>query len=128
MGLRFHAKAPVVIPSDDPGVVVENAEKPVDLLLDVECRAHDMGLEQRVDLLGPACLVVLVIDESSENLVRAVLRPGLRQALQFCVRRCVGGKAKSPPSRSDLRAPVVRLDRMHLVEVKREQSGLANLL
>ena len=128
MGLRLHAKAPVVIPSDDPGVVVEDAEKPVDLLLDVERRAHDVGLEQRVDLLGPPGLVVLVIDECSENLVRAVLRPGLRQALQFCVRRCVGGKTQPLPDRSDLWAPVVRLDRVHLVEVEREQPGLADLL
>ena len=43
--LGLHAQAPIVVPCDDSGVVMEHAQKPIDLLLDIEGRSHDVGFE-----------------------------------------------------------------------------------
>ncbi len=49
MGLGLHAYAPLVVPSDDPRIVVEDRQKPVNLLLHVVCGLHDVRFEQRID-------------------------------------------------------------------------------
>ena len=128
MGLCLHAKAPVVIPCYDARVVVENAQKPIDLFLDIKRRAHDVGLEQGIYGRGLAGLVVLVINPSCEYLVRAVLRPSLCEALELGVSGGGCGKAQTIPRLPNPRISIVGLDGVHLVQVQRQQAGLADLL
>ena len=81
VGLHLHDQVPVVVEGDDPGVVVEHRAQPVNLLRNLLGRRHDVAPEEIPD--GRTCSVfVLILDRALEDLVLAVLRPGLRQGPQ----------------------------------------------
>ena len=62
MGFRFHAHAPLIVPSNDAGVVVEHREKPVDLVLHVMRWLHDVRFEEGIDDRVFARLFINVMD------------------------------------------------------------------
>ena len=125
--LHLHAQAPVVIPGDDSGIVVEHAQQPVDLLGDIEGGLHDVRLEQRINRRILAGLRILVVDQCCERLVLAVLRPGLRQTLQFHIRGGLGRQALFLSQGSHPKVAILRLDGLHLSEVECQQARFADV-
>ena len=49
VGFSLHAHAPRIVPCDHSGVVVKHRKKPINLLLHVVCRFHDVGFEDGID-------------------------------------------------------------------------------
>ena len=83
VGLHLEAQERLPVERDDAGVVVEDrAQEPAPAGEPLGGRA-DVRLEQRVDRLLPAALAVA--DRRVEDLVLAVLRPGLGDHLQLDV-------------------------------------------
>ncbi len=132
MGLDLVDQVDLVVEGDHAGVVVEHRDQPgaavalpqpaVDLL----GQAADVGGEQRADGLGRA-VALAVGDRGVEDLVLAVLAPGLGQALELDVG---GGAAEAGGAAARCRgggAEVVA-DGGHLGERQRQQSLAADPL
>src|SRR5262249_7593817 len=100
----------VVVEGDDAGVVAEDREAPV--ALERARRGEDRLLQQV--LVGARRAVAGHGDRAGQRLVLAVLRPGLRQRLELDV----GWVAALLPEEG--------LDRLHLLEVEREQAVTAD--
>ena len=66
------------------------------------------------------------MDPSCEYLVGAMFRPSLREAFQFCVCWGRGGEAKLLPSSPYILIPVVRLYRLHFLQIQCEKALFAN--
>jgi len=101
VGLHLEDEAVVVVEADDAGVVHEDGEAEITggagaaFGADPFRRPLDVGLEEGVDLGDPAGPVVIG-DAAVEDLVLAVLRPGLGQALQLRVGDPGGGGEADP--------------------------------
>src|SRR6185369_7077355 len=117
VGLNLEDQRVGIVEPDDPGVVLEYGEAEIarsELFPDILRGPLDEGLEKGFYLLF-AAVFVLVLHGSGEDLVLAVLRPGLCQALQLHI-----GRFRSESDRSsgfqNLRIPVVGLDDLHLLQ------------
>ena len=84
MRLNFHDQVPLVVEFNDPSIVVEDGEQPIDLLANLLGGTDDIALEETADGRVASGLIV-VVDRTVKNFVFAVLRPGLCQHFQFYV-------------------------------------------
>ncbi|KAF5037391.1 hypothetical protein DSECCO2_565120 [anaerobic digester metagenome] len=122
VGLDLDADVHVVAEADDAGVVLEHGQAEIVLahaLAKLLRAALDEGLVEAVDLGRGAVLAVLVGDAGAEDLVLAVLGPGLGQAFELGVRGR-GGQALGLAVGDDLGAGVVVPDAAHLFEAQRQ--------
>ena len=101
---------------------MEDRQQPRHLLLHVKGGAHDVGLEQRIDLGVLAGDLVSMMDVRGEDLVLAMLAPRLRKALQFHVRGCMRRQTERGARGLHLWVPVVVPDGLHFLEVQGEQA------
>ena len=92
--LRLEAQQRPVIEPDHPGIVAENRLQEPGTVVQLRGRTTDIGVEQGHDTLGPA--VLAVIDDGVEDLVLAVLGPGLRQHLELHVGERLADPAFAP--------------------------------
>src|SRR6185369_5601423 len=102
-----------------PGVVLENGEAEVarpELFPDILRGPLDEGLEKGFYLLFPA-VFVLILHRSGEDLVLAVLRPGLGQAFELDIGRS-GAESGSSSGFKNLWIAVVSLNDLHLFQGK----------
>ena len=103
--LDLEADVVLVVEADDPGIVLEDRDAPG--LVEFVRHPGDGGLQQIVD-----GLFAVVLDDSPEGLVHAVLGPRLGQGLEFDVRRLAAQRL------------VVLLNGLHLRQ-RQEQVRLA---
>ena len=113
-----------LVEADDARVVAKDRNQPVDVVPNFFRRVLDIRLEQRVDPLLAAVLVH-VADAPRENLVLAVLRPGLGDALDLDVGRLFR-QAERGARLPDVRSRKVVADRAHLLEAERQNSIAAD--
>ena len=88
VGLHLEDHVPVGIEADHPGIVLEHRQAPVVLthvLADLFGNIADIGVKQADDAGGGTGFRILIGDVAVEDLVLAVLGPGLGQDLQFHV-------------------------------------------
>ena len=128
--VRFHLEheQPVPVHPHHARVVAEHLHQPVvagrfQAPRDVFRAGADVGLEQRIDRFLAAGFPVHEMDQGVEFLVLAVLGPGLRHDFQFGVRR-FRRQAGRAAARLDLRLAEMRLHRLHLRPIQREQALL----
>ena len=122
VGLDLDADVHVFAEADHARVVLEDGQAEVVLahaFAQLPGAALDEGLVEAVDLGRGAVLAVLVTDAGAEDLVLAVLGPGLGQAFEFRVRGR-GGQALGLAVGDDLGAGVVVLDAAHLLQAERQ--------
>ena len=126
VGFDLEDQAVGVIEGHDPRIVVEHRDQPGSSLAFTNRPVHrfgralDVGTEERADLLvGPA--LFLVPDDRVEDLVLAVLAPGLGQAFQFHVGR-VRVQACVAAGRVLALTDEIVADRLHLRQREREQA------
>ena len=126
--VRFHLvdQMQPVVELHDAGVVGEDRNQPVDGLGNLVGGGLHIGFVERVDHLLLAGLLVAVVDGSGKDLVRAVLRPGLGDALQLHIGRPFG-QAQLRAVRLHIPAQVVAADGAHLVERQRKDAVGRNL-
>jgi hypothetical protein len=124
VGLHLVHQVPAVVEADHPGIVVEHRDEETHPAADLLRGAPDAGVEEGMDRL-PGTARLLVADDGVEDLVLAVLGPGLGQHLQLRVR---GFRAQTHPL--PLAGAVLEVipDRAHLLQVQGEQSFRADAL
>ena len=62
VGFGFHAYAPRVVPSDHTGIVMKNREQPVNVVLHVVSRVHDVCFEQGINDRVFSCFRIDMVD------------------------------------------------------------------
>ena len=90
VGLRLEAQQRFGVELDDPGIVVEHRTQEAVAWIDLAGGGADTAVEQGADGLDPA--VLAVFDGGVEDLVLAVLGPGLGEHLQLDI----GGGVTEP--------------------------------
>ena len=90
VGFHLVDEMDIFIEFHDAGVVGKDRNKPVDRFGNLVGGGFDVGFVERVNDLLFAGFLVLVVDGSGKNLVRAVLAPGLGDAFELDVGRPFG--------------------------------------
>ena len=117
MSFNLEDQAPVIVKLDDSGVIFENREADIVLaprFTNISRHLHDVALEERVDDFLVA-LLILVLNARGEDLVLAVLAPGLGQRFEFYISRH-SAKPESLARSDHIILAEVELDRQHLLK------------
>ena len=127
VGFHLEDEVPVFVEADDSRIVDENGEAPVGdahSLPDQPGRTLDVCGEERVDFPGQA-FAVIVGDPGVEDLVLAVLRPGLGEAFEFRVGDFCPQTDLFPAGKDIFVFQIVPED-LHLLQRQREDPLLAD--
>ncbi|MPM88191.1 hypothetical protein SDC9_135292 [bioreactor metagenome] len=123
MGFDLVDQIELVIETDDSGVVLEHRNEVIDFFADLLGAFLDKGFVAGDDLLLFAGFGIGVVDFRGEDLVFAVFAPGLGEDFKLHIGRiCAEAELFTV-----LRVAEIVLDRLHLVERKREDSFAADL-